>query len=68
MQIQFTVPDMSCGHCKAAIEGSLGKLGGVKHSDANPDTKLVDVDYDENKVSVAQLTEAIEDAGYTVAS
>src|SRR5215212_9558714 len=31
----FRVPEMSCGHCKAAIEGELNKLSGVEYSNAN---------------------------------
>ena len=27
------VPDMSCGHCKAAVEGELSKLSGVKRAE-----------------------------------
>ena len=29
------VPDMSCGHCKAAVEGELNKLSGVKIANAD---------------------------------
>jgi len=62
------VPDMSCGHCKAAVESELNKLSGVEHSEANPDKGTVDIVYDEGSVSTAQLKTAIEEAGYTVAA
>ena len=64
----FKVTDMSCGHCKGAIEGELNKLSGVEHSDANPDNGTVEVAYDEGSVGPEQLREAIEGAGYTVAA
>jgi copper chaperone CopZ len=33
----YTVPGISCGHCKAAIEGEVGGLDGVE-------SVLVDID------------------------
>jgi copper chaperone len=62
----FRVPEMSCGHCKAAIEGELNKLPGVEHSNANVEEGTVMVSYVEGRVSEEQLKGAIEDAGYAV--
>jgi copper chaperone len=64
----FKVPDMSCGHCKAAVEGELNRLSGVEHSNADVENGTVEVSYDEGKVSTEQLRGAIEVAGYTVAA
>ena len=64
----FNVPGMSCGHCKAAVEGELNRLPGVERSDANLDNGTVEVTYDEGRVGAEQLKKAIEDAGYTVAA
>jgi copper chaperone len=63
----FKVPEMSCGHCKAAIEGELGKLSGVERSNADLEKGVVEVRYDEGLVSTDELKGAIEDAGYIVA-
>jgi len=63
----FNVPDMSCGHCKAAVEGELNKLSGVEYSSADVEKGIVEVHYDESRVSTGQLKGAIEVAGYTVA-
>jgi copper chaperone len=64
----FNVPDMSCGHCKAAIEGELNKLSGVEAASADIEKGTVEVSYDESRVGNEQLVEAIEEAGYTVAA
>jgi copper chaperone len=64
----FKVPDMSCGHCKAAVEGELNGLSGVESSNADVEKGTVAVRYDESKVSNEQLKGAIEEAGYTVAA
>jgi copper chaperone len=62
------VPDMSCGHCKAAVEGELNKLSGVKKANADVEKGTVEVSYDEGTVTTEDLKEAIEEAGYTVAA
>jgi copper chaperone len=61
----FKVPEMNCGHCKAAIEGELNKLSGVEYANANLEEGTVKVSYD-GRVSEEQLRGAIEDAGYAV--
>jgi copper chaperone len=62
----FKVPEMSCGHCKAAIEGELNRLSGVERSNADLEQGTVEVSYDEDRVSEDRLKGAIEDAGYAV--
>ena len=62
------VPDMHCGHCKAAVESELSKLSGVKRANADVEKGTVEVSYDESWVSAEQLKSAIEEAGYTVAA
>jgi copper chaperone len=65
--VNYKVLGMSCGHCKAAVEGELDKLPGVA-ANADVDRGIVEVSYDEGRVSEEQLEDAIEEAGYTVAS
>ena len=64
----FNVPDMSCGHCKAAVEGGLSALPGVERADADVAKGTVEVSFDEGTVSLEDLKAAIEEAGYTVAA
>jgi copper chaperone len=62
----YNVPDMSCGHCKAAVEGELNRLSGVEYSNADFEKGVVEVRYDEDQVTTEELKGAIEEAGYTV--
>jgi copper chaperone len=62
------IPDMSCGHCKAAVEGELNKLSGVRKANADVEKGTVEVTYDEGTVTTEDLKGAIEEAGYTVAA
>jgi copper chaperone len=64
----LNVEGMSCGHCKAAVEGELNRLSGVERANADIEKGSVEVTYDENRVSLVQLKGAIEEAGYTVAA
>jgi copper chaperone len=64
----FNVEGMSCGHCKAAVEGGLNELPGVERADADVAKGTVEVSYDEGTVSLEDLKAAIEEAGYTVAA
>ncbi len=64
----FNVPDMSCGHCKAAVEGGLNELPGVERADADIGRGTVEVSYDEGRVTTEKLKAAIEEVGYTVAA
>ena len=61
----YSVPGISCGHCKSAIEGELSPLDGVESAIVDIDAKTVIVvgDIDEGAVRAA-----IDEAGYEVAS
>ena len=64
----FRVEGMSCGHCKAAVEGGLNELPGVERADADVAKGTVEVYYDEGTVTTEDLKAAIEEAGYNVAA
>lgn len=67
MRQTFSVPDVSCGHCKSAIESALQPMGGVEAAVVDLEGKKVDVNFDEAVVTRDQVVAAIEDAGYPVA-
>jgi copper ion binding protein len=63
----LVAPDISCEHCQRAIEGTLGKLSGVKNVNVDIPTKTVHINYDSEKVTLTKIEEALDDIGYTVA-
>ncbi|HEX4992520.1 MAG TPA: cation transporter [Rubrobacteraceae bacterium] len=67
-EVTFRVPDMSCAHCKAAVEGELQALPGIEKANADVAMGTVEVRYDESKVGTEDLKSAIEEAGYRVAA
>ncbi|MGJ7034636.1 copper chaperone CopZ [Anoxybacillus eryuanensis] len=66
MTITLQVQGMTCGHCKAAVTNALQQLDGVSRVEVHLQEGTVDVEYDETKVSVDKLKEAIEEQGYDV--
>lgn len=60
----LTVKGMSCGHCVNAIEGAVKKLGATGKVDLAANT--VTVEYDESRISVEAIKEAVEDQGYDI--
>lgn len=58
------VNGMSCVHCVNSIEGALKSLG--VQGDVNLENGTVTVVYDENKVTLETIKEAIEEQGYEV--
>lgn len=63
-QAVLTAPKMSCGHCKMAVESAAGGLGGVSRITADPESKKIEVSWDENVVSLDEIKRVIAEAGY----
>lgn len=66
-QIVVTTPDMSCGHCVASIEQGVSALAGVENVKADLGTKQVTISFDPARVTVPQIEETLDEAGYPVA-
>lgn len=60
------VEGMSCSHCVKAIEEAVRGLDGVSGVSVSLDEKTVTIERDPSKSSLAQIQEAIEEAGYEV--
>jgi copper chaperone len=65
-QINLSVPDISCDHCKHSIEEAVGALAGVESVDVGIKSKVVAVDFDDASVSRHDIVTAIEGQGYEV--
>ncbi len=65
MQTVYSVPGISCEHCRVAITGEVSPLAGVDAVDVDLAAKRVTVtggDFDD-----AAVRDAIDEAGYDVA-
>ena len=64
-EITYNVPEMSCGHCEAAVKAELREVVGVESIEVDLVRKLVRVRG--NELDDARLRAAIEQAGYEAA-
>lgn len=62
----YNVPDISCNHCKHAIEGEVKNVAGVKAVEVDVKTKTVRVEAD--PLDAEAIIRAIDEAGYEVAA
>ncbi|UXX85269.1 heavy-metal-associated domain-containing protein [Roseovarius pelagicus] len=60
---RFDVPDMSCGHCTAAIEKAIKAIDPTATVTCDTGTRKVEV---ESVLNEHALSEAIRNAGYDV--
>lgn len=63
--VTYSVPDMSCDHCKAAVTTALTGVQGVESVDVDLDGKVVTVSGE--ALDDAALRAAIAGAGYEAA-
>ena len=59
--LTYVVPEISCGHCKSAIEGGVSQVPGVDRVEVDVDTKTVVV---EGTAPSEAVVAAIVEAGY----
>lgn len=62
----FAVTGMTCATCAGTIADSLNELEGVSKADVNLATERASVTFDPERVDVAKMRKAVEDAGYGV--
>jgi copper chaperone CopZ len=65
---RFQIQGMHCASCAMLIDGALEDLPGVKSASASYARQVVDVEYDESKVSEKAILTAVADAGYTAST
>ena len=61
-QLKLEVAGMSCGHCVHAVREALAAVPGVKVEDVH--IGAATVNFDETKVSIGDLVDAVSEAGY----
>ncbi|MBE6134524.1 MAG: copper-translocating P-type ATPase [Erysipelotrichaceae bacterium] len=64
MQKKFEVNGMMCAACQANVERAVAKLPGVASVNVSLLGKSMVVDFDPEKVSIEQINETVDGAGY----
>ena len=63
---EIAIDGMTCTGCEEAIKNSVRKLEGIEGIEASHTEKKAAVTYDSTRVTLAEIDQAIVDAGYTV--
>lgn len=61
---QVKVPTVQCGSCENTISTALKKVDGVEGVKINLETKMAEVSFAPDKVTVAKIENAIVKSGY----
>ena len=67
-QVILKVTGMTCGGCTKSIQNALNSRDGIANTTADLDSATVSVSFDPQKIQVASIRSAIEDAGFDVAA
>jgi len=65
METKFTVPEISCGHCKETIESTLNSLENVDAVNVDIDRKSVEV-RSSSDLDLSLVSNMLDEQGYTV--
>ena len=64
MKERYRVTGMTCSACSSHVEKAVNKLSGIENASVNLLTESMEVQYDETKLSTAEIVAAVEKAGY----
>ena len=59
------VPALHCGGCVKTVTGTLEALPSVEVTQADTETKLVRIEFDDSAVSVDQIRDALDEIGFS---
>ena len=65
METKFTVPEISCGHCKETIESTINSLDNVETVNVDIDKKSVEVK-SSSDLDLSLVSDMLDAQGYTV--
>ena len=63
---QLKITGMTCGHCQQTVEDALKNVKGVYAVFVDLQGMMAEVDFDDSRSSLGDLTAAVERAGYGV--
>ena len=66
--VVLTVPEISCEHCERTITEALTPLDGVRDVRVDIPAKMVRVEYDDARIGVDQMKDALAEEDYPVES
>ena len=65
MNVVFTVPEISCGHCKDTIESTLNNVESIESVSVDIEKKSVEV-FSSSDFDMINVSQLLDEQGYTV--
>ena len=65
MNVIFTVPEISCGHCKDTIESTLNNIESIESVSVDIEKKSVEV-LSSPDLDMTNVSKLLDEQGYTV--
>jgi len=65
MNVVFTVPEISCGHCKDTIESTLSNVESIDSVSVDIEKKSVEVN-SSSDLDMMNVSQLLDEQGYTV--
>jgi len=65
-EVTLQAPEIHCDHCKTSIEGAVRALDGVESVDVAIADATVQVSYNDSRIELSSIKQAIEEQGYAV--
>ena len=65
MNIVFTVPEISCGHCMDTIESTLNNVESIESVSVDIEKKSVEI-ISSSDLDMMNVSQLLDDQGYTV--
>ena len=65
MNVVFTVPEISCGHCKETIESTLNNVESIESVSVDIEKKSVKV-ISSSDLDMMNVSQLLDEQGYTV--
>ena len=65
MNVVFTVPEISCGHCKDTIESTLNNVEAIESASVDIEKKSVEV-ISSSDLDMMNVSQLLDEQGYTV--
>ncbi len=64
-QATLKIPALHCGGCATTVTRSLEKLAGVQVTETDPESKLVQLEFDDLTTSLDEIREALDQVGFS---
>ena len=65
-KVNAKIDDMHCEHCQHIVEDALEATNGVQYANVTLEKDEVVIEFDKHKLQIAEISDAVANAGYDV--